>query len=77
MDYGPNLMNTYEVGGPGHNIAYKGIAVRLDAGAGGVSRGRVGHCSTDTMRFAAGWTGDGFINWKGIHFNGRHQIRRS
>ena len=34
MDYGPSLMNTYEVGGPGPNIAYKGIAVRLDAGAG-------------------------------------------
>lgn len=26
MDYGPSLMNTYEVGGPGPNFAYKGIA---------------------------------------------------
>ena len=33
MDYGPSLMNTYEVGGPGPNLAYKGIAVRLDAEA--------------------------------------------
>ncbi len=26
------------------------------------------------MRFAAAWTGDGFIDWKGIHFNGQHQV---
>ncbi|MBY0456953.1 MAG: heme-binding protein, partial [Gemmataceae bacterium] len=78
MDYGPSLMNTYEVGGPGPNIAYKGLAVRLDAGTGGVSRGKVWSLfDHDTMRFAAGWTGEGaspFIDWKGIHFNGQHQI---
>ena len=75
MDYGPSLANTYEVGGPGPNIAYKGIAVRLDAGSGGVSRGKSWALfDHDTMRFAAGWTGDGFIDWKGIHFNGQHQI---
>ncbi len=75
MDYGPSLTNSYEVGGPGPNIAYKGIAVRLDAGAGGVSRGkRFGLFDHDTMRYAAGWTGDGFIDWKGIHFNGQHQV---
>ena len=75
MDYGPSLMNTYEVGGPGPNISYKGIAVRLDAGAGGVSRGKSWALfDHDTLRFAAGWTGDGFIDWKGIHFNGQHQV---
>jgi putative heme-binding domain-containing protein len=75
MDYGPSLMNTYEVGEPGPNIAYKGIAVRLDAGTGGVSRGkRWALFDHDTMRFAAAWTGDNFIDWKGIHFNGQHQI---
>jgi putative heme-binding domain-containing protein len=75
MDYGPSLMNTYEVGGPGPNIAYKGVAVRLDAGAGGVSRGkRWAVFDHDTMRYAAGWTGDRFIDWKGIHFNGQHQV---
>jgi len=75
MDYGPSLMNTYEVGGPGPNIAYKGIAVRLDAGPGGVSRGkRWALFDHETMRFAAGWSGGGFIDWKGIHFNGQHQI---
>ncbi len=75
MDYGPSLLNTYEVGGPGPNIAYKGVAVRLDAGAGGVSRGRRWALfDHDTLRFAAAWTGDGFIDWKGIHFNGQHQV---
>ncbi len=75
MDYGPSLMNTYEVGGPGPNIAYKAMAVRLDSGAGGVSRGR--HWALfdhDTMRYAAAWSGSGFIDWKGIHFNGQHQV---
>ena len=75
MDYGPSLMNTYEVGRVGPNIAYKGIAVRLDSGAGGVSRGkRWALFDHDTMRFAAAWTGDTFIDWKGIHFNGQHQV---
>lgn len=75
MDYGPSLMNTYEVGGPGPNFAYKGIAVRLDAGPGGVSRGKSWSLfDHDTMRFAAAWTGDKFIDWKGIHFNGQHQV---
>ena len=75
MDYGPSLMNTYEVGGPGPNIAYKGIAVRLDSGTGGVSRGKSWALfDHDTLRFAAGWTGEGFIDWKGIHFDGQHQI---
>ncbi len=75
MDYGPSLMNTYEVGGPGPNIAYKGIALRLDPGSGGVSRGkRWALFDHETMRFAAAWTGASFIDWKGIHFNGQHQI---
>jgi len=75
MDYGPSLMNTFEVGGPGPNFAYKGIAVRLDSGPGGISRGhRWSLFDTDTLRLAAAWTGAGFIDWKGIHFNGQHQI---
>ncbi|MGL6074233.1 MAG: DUF6797 domain-containing protein [Fimbriiglobus sp.] len=75
MNYGPSLMNTYEVGGPGPNIAYKGIAIRLDEGAGGVSRGKAWALfDHDTMRYATAWTGEGFIDWKGIHFNGQHQV---
>ena len=73
MDYGPSLTNTYEVAAG--NIAYKGIAVRLDAGPGGVSRGKSWAVfDHDTLRFAAAWAGDGFIDWKGIHFDGRHGI---
>lgn len=75
MDYGPSLINTYEVGGPGPNIAYKGIAVRLDSGSGGVSRGQSWSLfDHDTLRVAATWTGDRMIDWKGIHFNGQHQV---
>jgi putative heme-binding domain-containing protein len=73
MDYGPSLNGTYEVGAPGPNFAYKGIAIRLDAGSGGVSRGRRWALfDHDTLRLAAAWTGEGFIDWNGIHFNGRH-----
>ena len=28
----------------------------------------------DTLRVAAVWSGEGFIDWNGINFNGRHQI---
>jgi putative heme-binding domain-containing protein len=74
MDYGPSLMATLEVGDRG-NFAYKGIAVRLDAGPGGVSRGR--HWvlyDHDTLRQVAAWSGQGFIDWNGINFNGQHQV---
>ncbi len=80
MDYGPYLTHTYEVPGGSHNLAYKGVAVRLDPGVGGVSRGR--HWlmfDTDTLRVAAGWNGSGnaddnFIDWRGIQFNGAHGV---
>ena len=81
MDYGPRLINTYEIGNDGSNFAYKGIAVRLDAGPGGVGRGSAWMIfDHDTMRMAAVWTGtddrpgENFIDWNGIHFNDRHQV---
>ncbi len=76
MDYGPSLMATYEISqGDGSNLVNKGIAIRLDAGPGGVSRGRAWAVyDQDTMRFAAAWTGPGFIDWNGINFNGSHQV---
>ena len=82
MDYGPSLTHTFEVPGTVHNIAYKGIAVRLDPGAGGVSRGRHWMMfDTDTLRMAAAWSApdppsaeQNFIDWRGIQFNGEHQI---
>ncbi len=75
MDYGPNLVMTLEVGKDGRNFAYKGNAVRLDAGPGGVSQGR--HWMVfdyDTMRTAAAWSGQDFVDWNGINFNGKHNI---
>ena len=82
MDYGPSLINTYEIpsrqaiaAGAPPNLAYKGLAMRLDAGPGGVSRGK--HWMIfdhDTLRMAGVWSGSGFIDWQGIHFNGQHQV---
>ncbi|HEV7226712.1 MAG TPA: DUF6797 domain-containing protein, partial [Pirellulales bacterium] len=81
MDYGPSLVNTYEIGGDGSNFAYKGIAIRLDGGPGGVSRGRRWMVfEHDTLRMAAAWSARPdkgsatFIDYNGIHFNGRHQV---
>ena len=75
MDYGPSLINTYEVGADGTNFAHKGIAVRLDPGSGGVSRGKAWMVfDHDTMRMAAAWTGSGFIDWNWVQFNGRHEV---
>lgn len=78
MDYGPTLAHTYEIPGQKENFAYKGIAVRLDPGAGGVARGAVWTIfDTDTLRTAAGWSArpaDNFIDWKSIQFNGEHGI---
>ena len=71
MDFGPALMWTIEAT-PG-NIAYKGIAVRLDEGAGGVTKGRAWMLyDHDTMRVAAAWAGDKFVDWRGIAFDGSH-----
>ena len=76
MNFGPMLNWTLEVA-PG-NIAYKAIAVRLDHGPGGVSRGR--HWMVydhDTMRLAAAWSGEEFIDWKGIAFDQSHGTHAS
>lgn len=70
MDFGPSLNWTLQVE-PG-NIAYKGIAVRLDEGPGGVSKGTSWVLyDHDTMRVAAMWQGD-FVDWRGIAFDGSH-----
>ncbi len=70
MDFGPALFWTYQVA-PG-NIAQKGIAIRLDDGLGGVSKGRAWMIyDHDTMRVVAATTGD-FVDWKGIAFDGSH-----
>lgn len=57
-----------------NNFAYKGIAVRLDEGLGGVSKGNAWMIfDHDLMRVAGGWTGEGFIDWEGILLNGHHE----
>jgi glucose/arabinose dehydrogenase/cytochrome c5 len=56
------------------NFAYKGIAVRIDEGSGGVSKGNAWMIfDHDVMRVAGGWTGKGFIDWEGILLNDNHE----
>ena len=75
MDFGPALFWTYLVA-PG-TIAQKGIAIRLDDGPGGVSKGRAWMVyDHDTMRVAAATTGE-FVDWKGIAFDGSHGTHTS
>jgi mono/diheme cytochrome c family protein len=75
MELGPALFWTYQVAPD--NIAQKGIAIRLDDGPGGVSKGRAWMVyDHDTMRVAAATTGS-FIDWKGIAFDGSHGTHTS
>jgi hypothetical protein len=75
MNYGPSLIASYEIGTDASNFAYKGIAVRLDAGPGGVTRGRYWMMyDEDTLRVAAAWGEEGFIDYNAIMFNGKHAV---
>ncbi len=75
MDFGPALSWTYQISPD--NLAYKGVAVRLDDGPGGVSKGHAWAVyDHDTMRLAAGTTGS-FIDWKGVAFDGSHNSHSS
>jgi hypothetical protein len=75
MDFGPVLFWTLQVA-PG-DIAQKAIAIRLDDGPGGVSKGRAWMVyDHDTMRVAGATTGD-FVDWKGIAFDGSHGTHTS
>lgn len=58
---------------PDANLAYKAIALRLDPGEGGISKGHTWLAfEHDTMRIAGAWTGDGFTDWQGINFDHKH-----
>ncbi len=73
MDYGPYKVHSYIV--EAGNNANKGIAIRVDEGPGGVARGSEFLLfDTDTLRWAAGWTGPGFMDWNSINYNGRHVV---
>jgi mono/diheme cytochrome c family protein len=75
MESGPALFWTFEVAPD--NIAQKGVAIRLDEGPGGVTKGRAWMIyDHDTMRVATATTGD-FVDWKGIAFDGSHGTHTS
>jgi glucose/arabinose dehydrogenase/mono/diheme cytochrome c family protein len=75
MELGNALFWTYEVAPD--NITQKGIAIRLDDGPGGVTKGRAWMVyDHDTMRVATATTGD-FVDWKGIAFDGSHGTHTS
>lgn len=75
MELGNVLFWTLEVAAD--NIAQKGIAIRLDDGPGGVTKGRAWMVyDHDTMRIAAASTG-AFVDWKGIAFDGSHGTHTS
>ena len=58
------------------NIAFKAIAIRLDDGEGGVTQGSQWSAfEHDTLRVAGVWSGDDFIDYHGINFDGRHVVR--
>ena len=76
MNYGPYLTATYEVSPD--NFAYKGIAIRLDEGEGGLVKGNTFIVyDTDLLRTAGAWTGEGFVNWTNIAFDGSHTTHMS
>ena len=76
QDYGNVLFWTMQV--EEGNIAQKGITVRVDDGPGGVVEGKAWMLyDHDTMRLAAAWTGDRFVDWRGIAFDGSHGTHTS
>ncbi|MFK7852411.1 MAG: DUF6797 domain-containing protein [Akkermansiaceae bacterium] len=76
QDFGDTLFWTLQVE-PG-NIAQKGIAIRVDEGPGGISKGKAWMLyEHDTMRLAACWSGDEFVDWRGIAFDGSHGTHTS
>lgn len=76
IDFGNFLFWTLQV--EEGNIAQKGIAMRVDPGPGGVSQGSAWMLyEHDTMRLAACWTGDRFVDWRGIAFDGSHGTHTS
>src|SRR5207253_2140111 len=68
MDRGPTMTATIESAYPARNITQKAIAVRLDA----KSQTYV-MFDEDLCRYSLAWTG-GFIDWKGVVFDGGHRV---
>ena len=74
MDYGPSLNARWKSAIMGRISPTRGSPSGSTRGRGN-RRGRAWVVyDHDTMRLAAAWTGQGFIDWNGINFNGRHQV---
>ena len=74
MDFGRSLSWTYQIDGEkgDPNIAQQGLAVRLDPGPGGISKGGAWIVyDQTTMRVATAYSGS-FVDWRGIAFDGSH-----
>ncbi len=57
------------------NFAYKGIAIRLDSGPGGIAKGNTfALFDHDLLRFVGAWTGEGFIDWEDILLDDQHNV---
>ena len=57
------------------NFAYKGIAIRLDEGEGGVAAGEAFVLfDHDLLRFTGFWTGEGFIDYEDILLDDQHNV---
>jgi len=57
------------------NFAYKGIAIRLNQGKGGVAAGSAFVLfDHDLLRLTGFWTGEGFIDYQDILLNDQHNI---
>lgn len=57
------------------NFAYKGIAMRLDPGEGGVAAGNAfALFDHDLLRFTGFWTGNGFIDYEDILLDDQHNV---
>jgi hypothetical protein len=57
------------------NFAYKGIAIRLNKGEGGIAAGNAFVLfDHDLLRLTGFWTGEGFMDYQGILLNDRHNI---
>lgn len=68
--------STLDLVAPDANIAFKAIAIQLDSNPGGVAKGNTWIAfEHDTLRVAGAWTGQGFIDWRGINFDGGHVVR--
>ncbi|MBK8501598.1 MAG: c-type cytochrome [Saprospiraceae bacterium] len=57
------------------NFAYKGIAIRLNPGEGGIAKGQAFSLfDHDLLRMAGVWTGHGFIDFEDILLDDQHNV---